>query len=351
MGARTAVAIAGVVLALANPQLLPAIRQQDFEVRLERALAVLDSTETERGAQLLRALLASLPPDAPQALRVRAQLHLGAANWALGLKDSAAVQFRDMVRANPFAVPDPELFNPEIVAAWRAVKRATPAVALLVASDTTIKPDAEPYLVAVGVGRPDEVTVRLARTDGPSAGAVGTRIRVDSTASFALALRITDSLPLAPGRYQLTARLALSPRDSASVSLQVTSLPVDTLPHETPLDASLFRPESRKGSPVAGSAIAGLAIGAAAAAIPVVLHNSQLGGNKVQIAAISVGAGISVAGFAGVFVGRRLVPITENVTYNRSLIDQWEARNGAIAARNELARRWAPLRVQVLRNP
>jgi len=319
-----------------------------LEARLARALAALDSTETERGIELLRELVRSLPPDAPQALRVRAHLHLGAASWSLGLGDSAAAHFSETVRASPFAQPNPEIFNPDVLAAFRAARRGTLTVGLRVATDTVIKPDVDSYLVAVAVGRPGDVNVLLRRTDGPAPASVETRLRVDSVSSFVLSLRVSDGLALEPGDYRLSALLQDAPGDSATTTLRITRPAVDTAAHEPPLDSSLFRPEMRKGPPVPTSALLGMAFGAAAAAVPMVLGNKDLGGGKAQVPALSVGLGISVAGIAGVVLGRRMVPIHENIQYNRSLVTAREQRNRAIAEANEHKRRLAPLRITVV---
>ena len=55
-----------------------------------------------------------------------------------------------------------------------------------------------------------------------------------------------------------------------------------------------------------------------------------------------------MCGIAGVALGRRMVPITENIEYNRSLVTAWEQRNRAIAEANERKRRLAPLRITLL---
>lgn len=57
---------------------------------------------------------------------------------------------------------------------------------------------------------------------------------------------------------------------------------VDTLPHEPPLDSSLFRPETRKGPPAGWSLLAGVLVGAAAVALPAVLSNQEVGGRQVD---------------------------------------------------------------------
>ena len=315
--------------------------------RLARALAALDSAHTERGVDSLRALLGQWPQDGPTDLLVRAHIYLGAASVSLGWGDSAFAHFREAVLLNAFAVPDPDVFNPNILAAFREARRTTPALRLGVAADTVIRPLTEGYLVAVALGRPGEVTLRLVRSGGAGAGAPSVALTVDSSSSAVLALRVSDSLPLEPGDYQLSAEMP-GTDEAATARLRISRPPVDTAPPEPALDSALFRVEARKGPPVPTSALLGIAFGAGAAVLPMMLGNKDLGSGKVQIPAISVGLGISAAGIAGVVLGRRMVPITENIEYNRSLVTAWEQRNRAIAEANERKRRLAPLRITLV---
>ncbi len=330
------------MMAMAGPL---TAQQSEFDARLNGAIAALDSAEAERGAQLLRGFLSTLPPDAPAAVRVRADLYLGAASLSLGLADSARVHFADMVRVNPFAVPDTNVFNPDVLAAYHTARRTTAVVALRVASDTVIKPMEGGYLVAVAVGRPGRVQFRLADTGEGHTDTLHTVLDVDSTASFVLPLRRSASLTIQAGSYRLTARMP-DASDSVAVPLTITRQPVDTAVLAPPLDSSVFRPEHRKGPPVTASAVAGIALGAVTAALPVLLANKNLGTGTSQVAAASMGVGISVAGVIGVFAGRRQVPIQENIQYNQSLVQAWQARNRTITETNARAVQAAPLRIR-----
>lgn len=323
-------------------------QDRELALRVNRAVAALDSAQTERGIDSLRALLGEWPQDGSIDLRVRATVHLGAASVSLGLRDSALVHFRDAIRVNPFGVLDRDIFNPEIVALFREARRTTPRVGIRVAGDTVIEPLAEPYLVAVAVGQPGDVSVHLVRVGGTPPSVGPTQLTVDSTASFVVPLRVSDSVALEPGDYRLTAAMPGTAAPVAVALLRITRQPVDTTAREPALDSALFRPETKKGPPVPMSALSGIAFGVAAAAVPMVLGNKDLGSGKVQVPAISVGLGISVAGIAGVAIGRRMVPIHENIQYNRSLVTAWEQRNRAIAEANEHKRRLAPLRITLV---
>lgn len=321
---------------------------RELALRITRAVAALDSAQTERGVDSLRALLGEWPEGGSTELRVRAHIYLGSASLALGFRDSAFAHFGEAVRLNPFAVPDPDIFNPDVLAAFREARRSTPSLRLKVAADTVIRPLAEAYLVAVAVGQPGSVTLRVLRADGAAAGTATIALNVDSTSSSVIPLRVSDSLPLEPGDYQLVAEVPGAATQSATIRLRVTRTPVDTTVYEPALDSTLFRPEMRKGPPVPISAVSGIAFGAVAAAVPMLLGNKDLAGGRAQVPAISVGVGISVAGIAGVVLGRRMVPIQENIQHNRSLVSAWEQRNRAIAEANEQKRRIAALRITLM---
>ena len=323
-------------------------QSRELSLRVTRAVAILDSAQTERGIDSLRALLAQWPSDGATELRVRASVHLGAASLSLGLRDSALTHFREAVRLNPFAVPDPEVFNPDIVETFRQARRSTPSVGLRVAADTVINPVTEAYLVAVAVGSPGEVAVAVVPAAAAAPGPAPTRLRVDSASSFVLPLRAADSLPLEPGDYRLTAGMPRTAVPSTTALLRITRQAVDTASHDPPLNPAQFRPETRPGAPAKGSAISGLLIGLAAAALPSLVSNSAVWGKGVDVHAVSVGSSIAIAGIAGVFVGRRPVPIPENIELNRNLRASWEERDRLIAVDNARRRRWAPLRIEVI---
>jgi len=319
--------------------------------RVASAIALLDSAETERGVDALRTVLAQWPDNGPRDLRVRAHSYLGAAILALGMRDSALAHFSEAVRLNPFAVLDPDVFNPEAIAAFREARLTTPSLGVRIAKDTVLKPLSQSYLVAVAVGEPAEIVVSLRRATGTSLGVASERLTVDSTASFVMALHTPDSIPLEPGDYLLTAEMLGTTTLSVRALLRITRQTVDTAPHEPALDSTLFRPERKKGPLAPISALSGIAFGTAAAAVPMVFGNREVDGRKAQISALSVGAGICVAGLAGVILGRRMIPINENIQYNRSLVVAWEQRNRAIAEANEAKRRLAPLRIALVEEP
>lgn len=339
-------AAVGVAISMSTQCLLG--QSRELSLRVTHAVALLDSSHTERGIDSLRALLAQWPRDGAVHLRVRANIHLGAASLTLGLRDSALMHFAEAVGLNPFAVPDPEVFNPEVTTAFREVRASTAVVGVRVAADTVINAVDEGYLVALGVGSPGQVTVELVPPGGTAPGPTPVRLLVDSVASFVLPLRADDSLRLQPGDYRLTAAMLGTAAQSAILVLRVTRQPVDTAPHDPPLDGRQYRPETRPGALAKGSAFGGLLVGLAAAVLPSLVSDPEVSGSGIDLQAVSVGGGIAIAGIAGVFVARRSVPIDENAEYNRNLRASWEARDRQIGADNARRRSLAPLRIEVV---
>lgn len=332
----------GTALLLPAGQLAHAAQEESFEARLERAIAAMDSAEVERAVDLLRTLLSWVGPSTPRLALARAHLHLAAASLSLGLRDSAVAHLREMIRANPFAVPDTSVFNPEVISQYRIARRTTPALDFRIARDTVLRPQSDKYLVAVAVGQPREVRFALLGPGGSPTVVVEETRAVDSMATVPLAPRGADSLPLFPGGYRLVLSAGSDLEVSTSLQVMRVSVAVDTLAHEPPLAPARFHPETRKGPPATWSSLLGLMLGGLAAALPSLLSHSDLPSAGIDIGSLSVGGAIATAGIVGTFVGRRPVPIPENIERNRALRASWAERNREIAAENERRRRWAP---------
>ncbi len=315
------------------------------------AAATLDSTETERGADLLRQALPGLDSAASPALGGRARVLLASAEWALGFRDSTAFYFREAVRRNPFFEPDSEILNPDLLAALARAKRATVVLGLKAPGDTTIKPPAEPWQVTVAVGKPGRVRLLLAGAAAGARDSVAVTVPVENVATVPLRLVGGDSLPLPPGPYALTGEFVSGEGDSARtrVAIDIARQAVDTQAPEPPPASELFRPEWRRGAADRGGLVRGLVIGAAAGVIPAVLANSQLDRSALEPRALAVGAAIGAVTLTSIVLSRPRLPIPENVEYNRSQRAAWEERNRAIAAANEALVRRAPIHVQVNR--
>lgn len=322
---------------------------------LTRAIATLRATETERGVELLRQLVAA--PAASPGVRLEARLQLAAASWALGLYDSATAHFQAAIRQNPFVRADPEAFHPDLVTAFQAAKRATIAVGLQAARDTALEPKTERWPVTVAVTRPGRVWIRLqeggARPESPDL--LVATATVESTTTMTLALTGADSLALAPGSYRLLAEYVGPPPGGqtaqTTLPLELARQSADTQPHEPAPARGLFRPETRLGPPSRPSLVRGLGFGVAAGTIPLLIGSSRLRDKELEPRALAVGAVVSIAGLAGFFLARPKYTLHENVAFNRTLRAAWEGRNRAIATANEARRRVVLLRVRLAPQP
>jgi len=325
------------------------------EPPLARAVAMLDATEPERAVELLRQLLLGLPPTAPSALRSEAHLRLAAASWSLGFLDSAAAHFQAAVREDAFLQLDPDVYNPELVAAFRASRRATVALGVRPPLDTLLDARTGRWPVAVAVSQPGQVRLRLVPPAG--AGATGEPppmvLAVDSSATVSFPVAAADGVELAPGRYRLVVEYAGSAGAAArsEASLEVAQSTPDTLAYEAPPPDSLFRLEFRWGPRSRGALLRGVGVGVGAAAIPLLLGQNQLRISGTKSRALLVGATVSVAGLAAYFFGRPRQRLPENIEYNRALRSAWEEQNRSIAATNAARRGALMLRVRVVREP
>jgi len=332
--------------ALAAHPAVPAARQPGGET-LARAMAALEATETEGAMELLRQILATPPAAGLSTLQREAQVQLGVANWSLGLYDSASVHFQAAISADPFTSLDPETFNPDLLALFRAARRATLAIGVRAPPDTALTPT-ERWPVSIAVTRPGTVRYHLVGP-GPSGHDTLTAVAVvDSTATVPLALVGRDSAPLPAGRYRLAVEWSDAQGRAAgpTLALDVSPQVADTLLQEPAPPDSLYRLEVRFGRPSHAGLARGIGFGVGAGVIPLLLANSRLRGGESR--AVTVGVAVSLAGVAGYFLGRPRQPLPGNIAYNRGLRADWEARNRAIAAANEQRRGIVLVRVRVV---
>ncbi len=331
---------------LAAHPAVPAARQPGGET-LARAMAALEATETEGAMELLRQILATPPAAGLSTLQRDAQVQLGVASWSLGLYDSASVHFQAAISADPFTSLDPETFNPDLLALFRAARRATLAIGVRAPPDTALTPT-ERWPVSIAVTRPGTVRYHLVGP-GPSGHDTLTAVAVvDSTATVPLALVGRDGAPLPAGRYRLAFEWSDAQGRAAgpTLALEVSPQVADTLLQEPAPPDSLYRLEVRFGRPSHAGLARGIGFGVGAGVIPLLLANSRLRGGESR--AVTVGVAVSLAGVAGYFLGRPRQPLPENIAYNRALRADWEARNREIAAANEQRRGIVLVRVRVV---
>ncbi len=321
---------------------------EDLRTRFDSAVAALDSARIEQAVGILRSLVGQFGPTTPVDLRSNAHLRLGEAYWSLGSPDSAAAHFSAAVKADPFARPDPDLFHPELMNTFRTANRTTVTLGVRAVTDTTIEPLDERWPLTLAVGLPSDVELRLGAPEALQGDSLVAIVRVDSMAQYAVSLLVGDSVPLTPGTYAIRGIIAgTGGTDTVQVVFTLEKQSVDTAAHEPPPALTLFRLETEKGAPPVTSLLRGLFFGAAAATIPLLLFNKDVGDDAAQPHALVVGATITVGGLIGLSLGRPYVPISENIVFNRQLTEDWERRNAAIARDNALKVRLAPLRIRV----
>ena len=342
------------LIALASILLIPLCRLQaqegrDFQAQLERAIEILEGTDTERGVTVLSFLIEQFE-SAPVDLRAIAHLRLGEALWALGSPDSARQQFQRAVASDPFVRPDPELFNPDLMNAYEFARSTTVAVGSRAPADTTLDPLSDRLPLEFAVGRSGQLSIWLRRSDVLEPYSLIATLQVDDVATHDLSLLVGDSVPLGPGSYSLIGVLGVGGEgaDTAELEVMLVREAVDTLAH-APLDSSRFLPQYKKGPPLASSLLRGVLIGAAVGAIPAIISSSDLGNDSFEPRAIAVGATITIAGFTGAMLGRPDVPIDQNIVSNQQLVSAWERRNEIIASENAARTRLAPVAITAVR--
>ncbi|HWP37421.1 MAG TPA: carboxypeptidase-like regulatory domain-containing protein [Gemmatimonadales bacterium] len=333
-------------------------RDSTGDPRLDGVLALLDSAQTERGVELLRSLLAVQPPIS--AGRTLALARMAEATWALGQQDSAVSQLRQLVRSDPFYLPAPDDFNPEIRAAYWTIRRETPAIAIRAPRDTVMDPAAVVRRLSaarvglalpleIAVGRPGVVRIFLRLNDPQPRDSLLTVVAVDSVTATSIAVTSSGGPALTPGSYALEGEIAFSDLSARELlSLTVERLPVDTTPHEPPPPANLYEPETRKAPPSPSALFKGLGLGALAAAVPVAVNDAGLSGRVIPLAAALVGGFVALG---SIVANLPDAPIVWNVRYNEEQRSRWQERNRQIAAENAARLQRAPIRIRTTRAP
>jgi hypothetical protein len=229
--------------------------------------------------------------------------------------------------------------------AYLSIRVTTSAIRLSAPADTTLEPGREAVPVAIAVGAPGEVTIRLRLTQPRVRDSIIARVEVGGVASYAMSLGIPGEARLVAGTYGLEGEITSQSGETARhlLELDVEALSADTLLHEAPLADSLVRPESRTGPPSLLSVARGIGLGTAAVAVPTIIADADLGGRRVPLGAAVIGVSVALA---DIWLGRPDVPIPANVDYNRSLRREWLTRREATAAENERRRLAAPLRIR-----
>jgi hypothetical protein len=316
---------------------------------LDSALAVLDAGETEKGSQMLRPWLAAEPGSLAPRARALGLARLAEADWSLGAKDSARVSLREMVQADPFYAPPSDLFNPELRAAYVAVRHATPAIAVRAPADTVLNPLNGAFPVDIAVGQAGGVRVFLRLTSPRPRDSLLVALSVDSVAKASIPLTVPDGHVLAPGDYAIEAEVVLpagSVRDLLQLSVERQA--VDTAAHPVPLPATGYLPETRKTAPSFHTFLEGVGLGAIALMVPVAVNDRDVTGRTIPLAAGLVGGAVALA---NMLLKRPSAGIPENIEHNKSVRAQWDQQDRSIAMENAERLRRAPLRIRTSHTP
>jgi hypothetical protein len=345
---RLALALAAALAVTAAP-LGAQIRPQAADTGLTSALAAFDAADVGAGVAALRATLAALPESA-RGVRARAGMYLAAAQWWLGQPDSADATMREAVAADPFVRLDSARFNPDVTAALLRARREVTVLGVRAPAEDTVRPDSGAWTLRVAVGRPGIVRVRY---QGAGLDTLLASVSADSSETLRVPLGNAGGVLVQPGQGAMNVQLWEGARQLAArrVDIVVERLRVDTTETAPEPLAEQYRVETRRGAISAPRLLRGLALAAAAAALPMLVANSSLPGSTVSRGAVVLGGTLVLGSIVGALAGRPVLPIEENIQYNRLLRDTWQSRNRGIAADNEYRRRFAPLRVRATAAP
>ena len=343
---RLVVLILGVVSCTLVP-LDASAQQVDPQEELQRAIAALDSTETERALVLFRELVTSGDEELPTSIAATAHAHMALAFWSLRQRDSARVHMATAVRTDPFYDLDDAL-NPDLLWAFHRTRQRTPAVGLRIPADTVLDPFLDSLPLMIAVGRPDAVVVQLRRLDSDGGDSLITTRSVSRVIIVPISLATGEALGLDRGDYRLTAEYSRPDQGRAEshVDMRIVQVGSDTVLHERPLGADVFRPEWKKSPVSVGSIVGGLIVGGAVAAIPYVAWSNELG-DPESGGSVVIGGTIALAGVLGSVLGRDNVIDHQNIDFNQQMIHDWTQRNNATAVENQKRLRLGPLRIRV----
>lgn len=280
-------------------------------------------------AGYLRRALMLLDGRADTTTQAEALVYLGATEIFRQRADSAASAFAQLVRLDPRYRIDALTFPPEVTSVFDATRRSVRATAIALPARTRFRAGEAGLVGSVFASSFHEVRIEVQAPDGSVirrlyAGALGDSLAISWDG------RMVDGSPVVTGHY-LLAVTSLGPVGVTErilrVPLDVTSVPVDTLP-TPPTPSFLPQEEARTGS--VGSLVTGLAMGTAIMALPtVVAPDASLGPGRFL-----VGSALSIGGVFGFFKGRGTHTISENVAVNDSLRTVWQTRQRAVAAEN-----------------
>ncbi len=267
---------------------------------------------------------------------------LGFAYAALDSTREATEAFKEVILLNPDQELDPGRISPKITSAF-SLALGQVLVIRQFDVDTT-------SFVAGKAAAPFKFTVtRTARLNTKLRGPSGD---VVLDASLGEGLKrvewdgfLANGAPPKTGSYKLVVEASAGrDRYAASYPLWITANPVDTALHLASLPGYQMLPEKvvppRNWRPLGIALIASAVVAGGSLA----LENSQLGGSRDQLLAVS--AGTAVIGLLSALKRPAPVPAPANIRYNELVREQLAKRNAEIAQENAERRRQTRLSIK-----
>lgn len=309
---------------------------------LERGLQAYRDLDFSTAAALFRR---ALSPSLVQRLsvedRVRTLTYLGAAELFRGNRDSAEAAFERVVVLDPRYLIDELVFPPEISTRFWAVRRRTPAVAVVTPPTLDLLPGRDRFPLVLYASAPHEVAMELRSAGGGRVrplyrGLVGDSLRVEWDG------RDAEGAAVGTGQYLVV----IESRGSSGVTLRYVNVPLDiaaqrpdTLPDPGPFPDSLVRRERRD----MGKGLTALAAGTLGSLAVAFLPDRMAPGAQLSRGRFLIGGTIGLAGAVG-FV-REVAGRTSGAgsAANQSARQAWNERREAVIRENASRRASAPL--------
>jgi len=283
--------------------------------------------EMEAATRLLRL---ALQADLSVNDQLSAHAYLGAAEYYGNRQDSSRAAFRRLVLLDPRYRMDAVVFPPEVVGAFDAVRRTTPAVAVEVPGRVTFEPGRGGLTARVYPSAPHVVRVRVEASNG---GVLRTLhdARVTGTLVITWDGAGGNGARLASGLYVLSFT-SINDETQAQrildvpVRLEQSAVGAQSLPPEPDL-----LPEKNPSGP----ALLRLGAGLGAAALSWII-TPAITDNDVPRVALTVA--FSAAGIIGFFEKKPGKPLPDNIAANELAVAEWRAEVARIEAANQQRR-------------
>jgi hypothetical protein len=321
--------------------LASSVQAQATSELVGRGIAAYRALEYDAAVPLLQRAMAQ--SSLPDSLRAEAGGYLGATQFFRGRTDSAALAWRDALIADPRYRPDALVFPPEITDAFETVRKVT-RVVRIAASDTSIAPGREAFVMKVYASSTHHVEVDLALGDASPRRLYAGRID-DSLEVRWDGLDGARGVPSSErGVVQVRSVVSGTPGRTATLPFELTIARNDTAAWPAPPDESLLLAETAPSSRPYRGLVAGLLLGAAAIALPSAIASDDRGMSARYVVGGALGL-TSVIGFA---LGSRAPRSSSNVAANARLRETWQRDLATTKADNERRRRDVRLRITTL---